>query len=64
MQSTGVVFPPREEHSSTLFTPPQTHPISETTFPYEDVGIEASLESDAAGLRYTLLYLLARCFYL
>lgn len=50
LKSTGVIFPPREENSSTLFTPPQTHPISETTFPYEDVGIEASLESDASGL--------------
>lgn len=64
MQSAGVVFPPREENSSTLFTSPHTHPISQTTFPYEDVGIDATLESDASGLRYTLLYLLASCTYL
>ena len=52
MQSDGVEFPPREETSLTLFDPPQTHTIAETTFPYEDTDIEATLESDASGLRY------------
>ncbi|KAG6408290.1 hypothetical protein SASPL_131295 [Salvia splendens] len=46
----GVEFPPREESSLTLFEPPKTHTISETTFPCEDAGIETLLESDASGL--------------
>ncbi|XP_057773282.1 TOM1-like protein 4 [Salvia miltiorrhiza] len=50
LKTAGVEFPPREETSLTLFTPPQTHTVSEATFPYEDAGIEASLESDASGL--------------
>ncbi|KAH6785803.1 hypothetical protein C2S51_038258 [Perilla frutescens var. frutescens] len=50
LMSAGVEFPPREENSLTLFTPPQTHPISQASFPYEDADIEASLEPDASGL--------------
>ncbi|KAL3845477.1 hypothetical protein ACJIZ3_002880 [Penstemon smallii] len=38
----GVDFPPREENSVALFTPPQTHPVVHP--------VQASLEFDASGL--------------
>ncbi|XP_057795623.1 TOM1-like protein 4 [Salvia miltiorrhiza] len=52
LKSAGVDFPPREENSVPLFTPPQTHPIVQLqpTSPYEEVAVQASLESDASGL--------------
>ncbi|KAG6390454.1 hypothetical protein SASPL_148189 [Salvia splendens] len=43
-------FPPREGNSVPLFTPPQTHPIVQPTSQYEEVAVQASLESDASGL--------------
>ncbi|KAL4279030.1 hypothetical protein GQ457_03G032230 [Hibiscus cannabinus] len=47
----GVEFPPREENTVPLFTPPQTHPIiHHPDSAYEDSAIEASLQSDASGL--------------
>ncbi|XVE60226.1 hypothetical protein DITRI_Ditri05aG0111200 [Diplodiscus trichospermus] len=47
----GVEFPPREENSVPLFTPPQTHPVThQPASAYEDAAIEASLQSDASGL--------------
>ncbi|XP_047981214.1 TOM1-like protein 4 [Salvia hispanica] len=50
LKSAGVDFPPREENSVPLFTPPQTHPIVQPTSPYEEAAVQASLESDASGL--------------
>ncbi|KAL3840058.1 hypothetical protein ACJIZ3_024649 [Penstemon smallii] len=50
LKSAGVEFPPREEDSVPLFTPPQTHPIVHTNSPFEEAAIQASLESDASGL--------------
>ncbi|KAI3464588.1 hypothetical protein Pfo_021251 [Paulownia fortunei] len=50
LKSAGVEFPPREENSVPLFTPPQTHPIVHPTSPYEEAAVQASLESDASGL--------------
>ncbi|KAK9073172.1 hypothetical protein SSX86_007496 [Deinandra increscens subsp. villosa] len=50
LKSAGVDFPPREENSVPLFTPPQTHPIVHPTSPYEDAAIQASLQTDASGL--------------
>lgn len=51
LKAYGVEFPPREENSVPLFTPPQTHPIvhpAASTF--EDTAVELSLESDQSGL--------------
>lgn len=46
----GVGFPPREENTVPLFTPPQTQPLRQPhVYPpgqsYEDVAIQASLQS-------------------
>ncbi|PWA43150.1 target of Myb protein 1 [Artemisia annua] len=49
-----VEFPPREESSVPLFTPPQTHPIVHPTDAYEEAAVHASLETDASGLGYYL----------
>ncbi|CAL5386634.1 unnamed protein product [Camellia sinensis] len=62
----GVEFPPKEENSVPLFTPPQTQPISHppishppishpaSEYPppsaYEEAAVQASLQSDASGL--------------
>ncbi|MFS7952813.1 putative target of Myb protein [Helianthus anomalus] len=50
LRSAGVDFPPKEENSVPLFTPPQTHPVVHATSPYEEAAIQASLQTDAAGL--------------
>ena len=50
-QSAGVEFPPRAENSVPFFTPPQTQPIADAPSAYEDAAIQASLQSDASGLR-------------
>ncbi|KAL3638870.1 hypothetical protein CASFOL_016777 [Castilleja foliolosa] len=50
LKSAGVEFPPREENSVPLFTPPQTHPIVHVPSPYDEAAVQASLESDASGL--------------
>lgn len=50
LKSAGVDFPPREENSVPLFTPPQTHPVVQPTSPYEEAAIQASLQTDAPGL--------------
>ncbi|KAL8481910.1 hypothetical protein ACS0TY_028159 [Phlomoides rotata] len=50
LKSAGVEFPPREENSVPLFTPPQTHPIVQPTSPYEEAAVRASLEEDLSGL--------------
>ncbi|GLU00934.1 hypothetical protein SLE2022_182680 [Rubroshorea leprosula] len=47
--SAGVEFPPREENTVPLFTPPQTHPIVQPISPYEDAAIQASLQSDVSA---------------
>ncbi|CAL5347941.1 unnamed protein product [Camellia sinensis] len=54
-------FPPKEENSVPLFTPPQTQPISHppishlaSEYPppsaYEEAAVQASLQSDASGV--------------
>jgi hypothetical protein len=50
LQTAGVGFPPREENTVPLFTPPQTQPLRQPhVYPpgqsYEDVAIQASLQS-------------------
>ncbi|KAF5444652.1 hypothetical protein F2P56_033771 [Juglans regia] len=50
LKSAGVEFPPREENSVPLFTPPQTLPIVPHASAYEDAAIQASLQSDVSGL--------------
>ncbi|XP_022768046.1 TOM1-like protein 4 [Durio zibethinus] len=50
LRAAGVEFPPREENSVPLFTPPQTHPVTHHPSISEDAAIEASLQSDASGL--------------
>ncbi|KAL6211190.1 hypothetical protein ACLB2K_016417 [Fragaria x ananassa] len=50
LRSAGVEFPPREENSVPLFTPPQTQPVVPPVTSYDDAAIQASLESDASGL--------------
>ncbi|RLM69777.1 TOM1-like protein 2 [Panicum miliaceum] len=51
LRAAGVDFPPREENSVPLFTPPQTQPLRHPhVYPppgqsYEDAAIEASLQS-------------------
>ncbi|KAL6868177.1 hypothetical protein ACP4OV_015022 [Aristida adscensionis] len=51
LRAAGVDFPPREENSVPLFTPPQTQPLRQPhLYPppgqsYEDAAIQASLQS-------------------
>lgn len=49
LKSAGVEFPPREENTVPLFTPPQSHPITHSA-PYEEAAVQASLQSDPSGL--------------
>ncbi|RZC94489.1 hypothetical protein C5167_026219 [Papaver somniferum] len=50
LKSAGVDFPPREEYSVPLFTPPPTQPIIHSTPTYNDPVVDASLPTDASGL--------------
>ncbi|KAL8134351.1 TOM1-like protein 3 [Apium graveolens] len=62
LKSAGVEFPPREENSVPLFTPPQTQPlmhppsIVDPASTYEEAAIQASLQSDAPGLSLTEIH--------
>jgi hypothetical protein len=53
LRNAGVDFPPREENTVPLFTPPQTQPLRQPhLYPppgqsYEDAAIQASLQSSA-----------------
>ncbi|KAK6938344.1 VHS domain [Dillenia turbinata] len=49
LKAAGVEFPPREENSVPLFTPPQSHPIVHSAPVYEDPTL-SSLPIDASGL--------------
>ncbi|KAA8546484.1 hypothetical protein F0562_002777 [Nyssa sinensis] len=50
LKAVGVEFPPREENSVPLFTPPQTQPIIHPAADYEEAAVQASLQTDASGL--------------
>uniref|UniRef100_A0A5B7AC65 TOM1-like protein 2 n=1 Tax=Davidia involucrata TaxID=16924 RepID=A0A5B7AC65_DAVIN len=50
LKAVGVEFPPREDNSVPLFTPPQTQPIIHHPSAYEEAAVQASLQSDASGL--------------
>lgn len=56
LQSVGVDFPPHEENSIALFTPPQTQPVgqpasTDSASSYEEAtAFQASLQSDPSGL--------------
>ncbi|KAL6528982.1 hypothetical protein OROMI_028868 [Orobanche minor] len=52
--SARVELPTREGNSVPLFTPLQTHRILHVTSPLEEADVQASLESDASGLRYAI----------
>ncbi|KAK6939961.1 GAT domain, partial [Dillenia turbinata] len=49
LKAAGVEFPPREENSVPLFTPPQSHPIVHSAPVYEDPTL-SPLPTDASGL--------------
>ncbi|XAR62879.1 hypothetical protein NMG60_11017794 [Bertholletia excelsa] len=55
LKAAGVVFPPREENTVPIFTPPKTEPVNRTALAqpssaYEEAAVEASLQSDTSGL--------------
>ncbi|KAA8538346.1 hypothetical protein F0562_027831 [Nyssa sinensis] len=50
LKAFGVEFPPREDNSVPLFTPPQTQPIIYPASAYEEAAVQASLQSNASGL--------------
>ncbi|PWA61662.1 hypothetical protein CTI12_AA371060 [Artemisia annua] len=64
LKAARVEFPPREENSVPLFTPPQTHPIVHPTDAYEEAAVQASLETDASGLGYYLNFGLVNNVYI
>ncbi|XP_010260421.1 PREDICTED: target of Myb protein 1 [Nelumbo nucifera] len=50
LKSVGVEFPPRDENSVPLFTPPQSQPIICSAPMYDEAAVQASLQSDPSGL--------------
>ncbi|XP_050937869.1 TOM1-like protein 4 isoform X1 [Cucumis melo] len=51
LKNAGFQFPPREENVEQFFSPPQTQPVIEDPVSaYDDLAVQASLQSDSSGL--------------
>ena len=55
IQNAGFRFPPREENVEQFFSSPQIQPVIEhLVSANDDLAAQASLQSDASGLRYSV----------
>ncbi|XP_038886345.1 TOM1-like protein 4 isoform X2 [Benincasa hispida] len=51
LKNAGFQFPPREENVEQFFSPPQIQPVIEhPVSAYDDLAVQASLQSDSSGL--------------